>query len=584
MSKFIRLRVISLLVATFFCLTVSSPLHAQSGADDCAITDDINSLSDVAQGQLRPLAARYFLDPTGNFSPDDIAGETFKFTPCQNSFDAPRSPGALWLKFTASNPHREERIWGVTFMETVMDDVRLFEARGSNLIQIAQDGRTVPAVQSDNDRLQTAVSFRIEPGQGKTYYVRVSGTYAPSVMPVIGSVSLLSRWSSVFSAISAALLGFCIIMTLFSLILFRHIEARFYQYYAAYLISMFFVTFLYDGWPHILFGSIISTDEWKPFIELSTALAMLANIQYCRILLTINTDVQQRRQGVFHWLTGLGVIATIWAIADPLGMGTPVALLFMPYLFVLLYVSARKALDGIKQAVLVLASLLALTMGLCTSIYVFLFPVSFVKTESVFELIIMRPITLSYASSTIVEGIFMLIAISVMINAMQRHRNAAVSEAIKLRDQISVFENQLEEARETTSSRNETLTALLSDNPDKNSRLPSEHSFLHRATQAVLDNVKERGFGVRELASALNVTEKTLGRRLKKSQGLAPVAFIRSIRLSYARDLILQRQYDTVVEIADASGFANASHFAKFFRQEFKETPSATLKSLPAVG
>ena len=553
--------------------------HAQNRTD-CAITDHGNSLADVAQGELRPLTASYFLDPTGNITADRIADQSFTFTPCQAMFDIARPPGALWLKFTASNPHAQEKIWGISLMETVMDDLTLYEVRGGNPVRIGQDGRTVPDARSDNGRLQTAVSFRIGPGEEHTYYVRASGTYAPAITPVIGSVKLLSSWSTIFSVISASLLGFCILMVIFSLILFRHIDPRFYQYYAAYLIAMFCMTFLFDGWPNMLFGSTVSTGQWKPFIELSAGLVMLANIQYCRILLTIDTDPERRKQAVFHWLTGLGVIGTIWAMIDPFGMGTPVSILLIFNPFILLYVAGRKMLDGVRQAVPVFASLVALTIGLFSSLYFFRFPIDVTTTSSVFDLILMRPITFSYASSTIIEGIFMMIAISIMINAIQRQRNAAVTEAIKLREEVAQSEKQRKEAKNVAGSRVETLNALLASDPGKKLPVPAEQGFLERATQSVIEHIDQRGFGAGTLAAELGVTEKTLGRRLKKSQGLAPAAFIRSIRLSYARDLILLRQFDTVAEIANASGFSSVGHFSKLYRQEFKETPGEAFKSL----
>lgn len=557
--------------------------HAQSGTD-CAVQDDSNSLSDLTRGELRPLAASYLIDPTGSMTADGAARESFTFTPCQGMFEVPRSLGALWLKFTARNPHAEQRTWGVSFMETVLDDVSLFEARGGELALIAQDGRTVPDAQSDNDRLQTSVSFRIQPGEEATYYVRVSGTYAPAVTPVIGSAGLLSDWSMVFSAVSVALLGFCVILAMFSLLLFRHIDVRFYQYYTAYLAAMFCMNFLYDGWPNMLFDATLSTTQWKPFIELASGLVMIAIIQYCRVLLTIDTDPGQRKQTVFSWLTGLGVIVTLWAMVDPLEMGTPAVILFIINPFVLLYVSGRRMLAGVKQAAPVFGSLLALTIGLLSSIYFFIFPIGVTPTHSVFEVIMMRPITLSYGISTFVEAVFMMIAISILITAIQRQRNAAVTEALQLRDRIETSEKELEEAVPATYSRVETLKALLVENPGKNAPAPASRGFLAAATRSVLDNMERRGFGARELASELGITEKTLGRRLKKSQGLAPAAFIRSVRLSYARDLILLNQYDTVAEIADASGFASVSHFAKLYRQEFKETPSAAIKSLPIAG
>ena len=580
--RIMLVRVFLWLTLVLCSLVVSQAAFAQVSDESCIGGGEdgaaINILADLPGGQSKPLAASYFLDSEGMVGAGSIASRDFAFAPCQEQFDIARAPGALWLKFIARNPHAEAQMWGISFMETVVDDLTLFQLQGGTLVQVAQDGRTIAAAQSDHNRLQTSVSFRIEPGQEEIYYVRVSGTYSPSVTPVIGSVNLLSDWSSGFSAISAVMLGFCVIMTLFSLILFRHVHSRFYQFYAAHLISLFFMTFLFDGWPHVLFGSTISTQQWKPLIELASGLVMIANIQYCRILLTIDIDPQKRKQSVFHWLTGIGVIATIWAMIDPLGWGTPVAILFIINPFVLLYVAGRKMLAGVKQAVPVFTSLVALSIGLFSSLYFFKFPVPITETNSAFDLIMMRPITLSYTSSTIVEATFMMIAISIMINAMQRQRNAAVTEAIKLRDQIDMSASHSGQAEKVLEAKDAALDGLLANDLDKKLTAPAEQGFLERATQSVIENVNQRGFGAGTLASTLGVTEKTLGRRLKKSQGLTPAAFIRSIRLSYARDLIAIRQFETVSEIADASGFSSASHFARLYRQEYKETPRETFK------
>ncbi len=564
--------VLFLLAMTLLVSIIPAQAGAQTGAETCSeAAEPTNSLADLPGGQLKPLSASYFLDPAGDIDASIILARDFTFTPCQTLFDIPGRDGALWLRFEAANPHAEEQTWGVAFLETIVDEVVLYEEIEGALVPIMRDGRIVPPEQNENSSLKTAVSFAIDPGAEKTYYVRVSGTYAPSLTPVISSARMLEDWSDIFTIISASLLGFCIIMIIFSLILFRRFDVRFYQYYTIYLFGMFCLTSLYDGWFIQSWGITVPIEHVRRVIELASGLVMLANIQYCRILLTVDPDPRERRQLVFHVLTGIGLAATIWAVADPWKTGTPLPIVFILCPFVLLFVSGRKALKGMKQAVPVFASLLALSLGLFSSLYFFVFPVDVVPTGSAFEVIMMRPITLSYATSTIAEGIFMMFAISSMINAIQEQRNIAVSETVRLRGEVA-------RAKQLESPLPETIEAQAEEVAEAG----VGRGFLDRATQAVIENIDQRGFGAGALASALGVTEKTLGRRLKKSQGLAPAAFIRSIRLSYARDLILLRQFDTVAEIANASGFASTSHFAKLYREEFKETPSETLRA-PAV-
>lgn len=112
------------------------------------------------------------------------------------------------------------------------------------------------------------------------------------------------------------------------------------------------------------------------------------------------------------------------------------------------------------------------------------------------------------------------------------------------------------------------------DDPKLNLLAPAEKRFAERAVSSVLEHVSEDGFRASELASAIGVSEKTLWRRLRQTHGLPPAAFIRSIRLNYAHELILLRQFTTVAQIAHASGFSSTSHFSKLYRQEFDQTPS----------
>ena len=112
---------------------------------------------------------------------------------------------------------------------------------------------------------------------------------------------------------------------------------------------------------------------------------------------------------------------------------------------------------------------------------------------------------------------------------------------------------------------------------------PAEQRFVERATDCLLDRIGEDGFGARELAVALGVSEKTLGRRLKQARDVTPAAFIRSVRLNFARDLIRLRRHGTVAEIAHAAGFAATGHFSKLYREEFGQLPRDALRAVKAA-
>ncbi|QTD57462.1 helix-turn-helix domain-containing protein [Parasphingorhabdus cellanae] len=575
-----------LLAAVIFGLI--SPANALAVKDSCAdavaLKSPINIFSKGYLEQAVPLQADYFLNAGVALGADQIASQEFVSSACSKIFKAPERGGALWLRFEVKNDRNDTQTASVAFMEGIFDDVTLFEHRADGITAVSNGGRGT--VDHENG-LITAVSFKIKAGDTKLFYMRVSGAYAPNIVPIIISAELLPDWTELFTIMSALLLGFSLLMILSSLILFRHIEARFYQYYTIYIGSLFIFALLYHGWPALLFDVSIPLKQFEPLTELFSGIAVLANIQYCRILLTTNETGnhlgQQSRSHIFTLLTVIGVMVIALAIVDSKGVATPLTLFFFISPLILLLVSIQKIRKGLRQAIPVCASLFCLFVGLSFINYCFFFPFQPRETDSASQLILMHPLTLSYAFAILGEGLFMMVAISIMMNTMQSQRKDAIAAAIRLQSEIRMSELAHRDEQKITGLRIETLNALLADNPERSIPCPAEQSFLDRATKCVIDSIPQKGFGARALAQKLGVTEKTLGRRLQALQPLAPAAFIRSIRLSYARDLILLRQYNTVTEIANASGFSSVSHFTKSYSKEFNETPSEAFRSIKAV-
>lgn len=100
--------------------------------------------------------------------------------------------------------------------------------------------------------------------------------------------------------------------------------------------------------------------------------------------------------------------------------------------------------------------------------------------------------------------------------------------------------------------------------------------FSDHARAIVLENLHDEEFGIEELASALNVTRRTLHNYLKSEVALSPSEFIRTLRLEHARRL-LSDGAGTVSEVAYAVGFKSLSHFTRRFREHFGEVPSSFL-------
>jgi AraC-like DNA-binding protein len=81
------------------------------------------------------------------------------------------------------------------------------------------------------------------------------------------------------------------------------------------------------------------------------------------------------------------------------------------------------------------------------------------------------------------------------------------------------------------------------------------------------------------LASATETSDRSLFATFRTSRGCSPMAYLRSVRLRRAREILSSPASDTsVAAIAAKCGFLSPSHFAKKYVGRFGESPSVTLK------
>jgi DNA-binding response OmpR family regulator len=100
-----------------------------------------------------------------------------------------------------------------------------------------------------------------------------------------------------------------------------------------------------------------------------------------------------------------------------------------------------------------------------------------------------------------------------------------------------------------------------------------DEKFLQQALEVVEKQIDNPEFSVEEFSQAMFMNRVTLYRKILSITGKSPIEFIRSIRLKRAAQL-LEKSGKTVAEVAYEVGFNNPKHFAKFFKEEFRVTPS----------
>ena len=77
---------------------------------------------------------------------------------------------------------------------------------------------------------------------------------------------------------------------------------------------------------------------------------------------------------------------------------------------------------------------------------------------------------------------------------------------------------------------------------------------------------------LRELASRLRVSERTLTRLCKRALGESPMRLYLHVRLQAARNFLFYEEY-SITDVANACGFSYPSVFSRVFRSHFGQTP-----------
>ncbi|MEM6647785.1 MAG: two-component regulator propeller domain-containing protein [Bacteroidota bacterium] len=101
--------------------------------------------------------------------------------------------------------------------------------------------------------------------------------------------------------------------------------------------------------------------------------------------------------------------------------------------------------------------------------------------------------------------------------------------------------------------------------------------FLRRVDAYVTAHLQDNDLTVKALASGLFMGDRTFRRRLQETTGMTAAAYIRRVRLAYAKRHLEQQQYATLTEAAAAVGFSNANYFSRLYQQTYGVAPSEVM-------
>lgn len=163
-------------------------------------------------------------------------------------------------------------------------------------------------------------------------------------------------------------------------------------------------------------------------------------------------------------------------------------------------------------------------------------------------------------------GFIAFIALVVWLNMLLRRRKRHNAE---LREQLLLLKQQMEEQQ----------TQFLQQMKQEESAPASQTNetdmkFIESVNEALFRIMGNKEVSAENIASELCITSQQLRRRIKTIKDTTPLAYITSIRMSYARQLLSERQELSIEQVGLLCGYNEATHFTRAFKKETGTTPS----------
>lgn len=110
-------------------------------------------------------------------------------------------------------------------------------------------------------------------------------------------------------------------------------------------------------------------------------------------------------------------------------------------------------------------------------------------------------------------------------------------------------------------------------NKNKITFTPQDELFIKKIREVVEKNIDDSNFLIDDLAATVAMSRTVFFKKIKSLTGLAPIDFIRDIKIKHAADLLKTQQY-TVKEVSYMIGISDTKYFAQCFKKVYNMTPS----------
>lgn len=159
------------------------------------------------------------------------------------------------------------------------------------------------------------------------------------------------------------------------------------------------------------------------------------------------------------------------------------------------------------------------------------------------------------------------------------YSSKAASEVILLNAQklAKLIEDILEQERDKLKKEKEPLVLRIAQEQHFTGSIKENLSQVDKRWLKDIELIFEENISspirLSEVAYKVAVSERQLHRRINKLIGLTPNHYLRLLRLYRAHELLKERRFNTIAEVAQQVGFRDAHYFVKKYKDIYNYSP-----------
>ncbi len=483
---------------------------------------------------------------------------------CGNYIAFPSGSEKFQIRFQLKNNTNDINKWAIKFDTQFNESVSLFD------LSFPTSQRLIAQFPSQENQshhpTRPIINFSLEPGEQKSFILEVVNKVIPHNIISIGPKAIFDQERSVEVQVVLVVTGFFMCLFLMALLTGVSTGRYFSLFYCGYLLSITGINLVYNGvLAHFgvagFYGEMASN-----VIATLVLLAIVFLMFFVWGLLEIKTKLPSYSK-LSVWITayalflmGLHAFLPI-TLLRPLYLASVIGLIIMG--FSVSFTLAKRR-DNIAR--LMLLSFIVLFIGntlmsvLPTNPdYVFAWFTE--NSRDVFKNGVLWTFQLTY----IIEASIISVAFALRAKEWRAKNNDKIKKLEQLNTDYQTDIKHLNARSKVSAS-------------FKQKSYVAENAFLTQAIKVIHRSISDPTFGVSALAEEMAKSESTLHRKIKAACGLSSSAFIQEQRLTIAQELIQQKAYLTVSEVAYAVGYASPKHFSKLYKKTFLVSPADALR------